>query len=135
MIPFALKSNDLIISCSGTMGRIAIVPGKFKEGIINQALLKLTPIIEKVISTYLKYVLESDFIQARYFRDTSGAAIQNVASVKVLKGIKVPLPSLSIQKKIVAQIESEQEKVNGTKELIEVFEQKIKDKISEVWGE
>ena len=36
---------------------------------------------------------------------------------------------------IVAQIEDEQEMVNANKKLIEIYEQKIKDKIGEVWGE
>ena len=40
---FELLSGDLIMSCSGTMGKIAIVPDGIKKGIINQALLKLTP--------------------------------------------------------------------------------------------
>ena len=40
---FELHRNDLIMSCSGTMGRVAIVPENFRRGIINQALLKLTP--------------------------------------------------------------------------------------------
>src|SRR5688572_15713359 len=40
---FELRPNDLIMSCSGTMGKVAIVPGNIKRGIINQALLKLTP--------------------------------------------------------------------------------------------
>ena len=46
---FELNSGDLIMSCSGTMGKIAIVPENIKKGIINQALLKLTP--SKKIST------------------------------------------------------------------------------------
>jgi type I restriction enzyme M protein len=40
-----------------------------------------------------------------------------------------------LQQKIVAQIEAEQEMVNANKKLIEIYEQKIKDKISEVWGD
>jgi hypothetical protein len=32
-------------------------------------------------------------------------------------------------------IEAEQEMVNANKKLVEIFEQKIKDKIGEVWGE
>jgi len=135
MIAFAIKPNDLIISCSGTMGKIAIVPDKFKPGIINQALLKLTPIFDKVNPIFIKHILESDFIQNKYFKNTAGAAIQNVASVKVLKGIEIPLPLLSIQQEIVSQIEAEQEMVNSNKKLIEIFDQKIKEKITEVWGE
>ncbi len=42
---------------------------------------------------------------------------------------------LSIQQEIAAQIETEQEIVNANKKLIEIFEQKIKDKIGEVWRE
>ena len=42
---------------------------------------------------------------------------------------------ISVQQGIVAQIEAEQEMVNANKKLIEIYEQKIKDKIAEVWGE
>jgi hypothetical protein len=36
--------------------------------------------------------------------------------------------------KIVAQIEKEQTLVNASKQLIEIFEQKIKNRIAKVWG-
>ena len=42
MIGFKVVPGDLIISCSGTLGRIAEVPMGAKEGIINQALLKIS---------------------------------------------------------------------------------------------
>ena len=134
MIDFAIKPNDLLISCSGTMGKIAIVPENIKEGIINQALLKLTPQKDKILVVFLKIILESENIQQNYFRNTAGAAIQNVTSVKELKRIKIPLPPLKIQKQIVAQIEEEQKLVEANKKLIEIFEGKIKAKIAEVWG-
>src|SRR5690606_11385888 len=51
---FELKSGDLIMSCSGTMGKIAIVPENIKRGIINQALLKLTPSPKKISTVFLK---------------------------------------------------------------------------------
>lgn len=40
---FELFPGDLIMSCSGTMGKVAIVPDGIPKGIINQALLKLSP--------------------------------------------------------------------------------------------
>jgi len=52
-----------------------------------------------------------------------------------IKEILIPLPPIEMQKQIVAQIEGEQELVDGNKELIGIFERKIKDKIGEVWGE
>ena len=40
---FEVFAGDLLISCSGTMGKVAIVPENYKKGIINQALLKANP--------------------------------------------------------------------------------------------
>lgn len=39
---FEVYPNDIIMSCSGTMGKVAIVPSNAPKGIINQALLKLS---------------------------------------------------------------------------------------------
>jgi hypothetical protein len=49
--------------------------------------------------------------------------------------VPIPLPPLKIQKQIVAQIEEEQKLVEANRKLIEIFEEKIKAKIAEVWGE
>lgn len=102
---FELLPNDLIMSCSGTMGRVAIVPTGIKAGIINQALLKLTP-GAKVLSRFLKFWMESEAFQDALKEYSGGAAIQNVASVKVLKEIKIPLPSITGQQKAIESIES-----------------------------
>ena len=41
MQSFELLPNDIIMSCSGTIGKIAIAPLNIQKGIINQALLRL----------------------------------------------------------------------------------------------
>lgn len=106
---FSVKAGDLLISCSGTMGKIAIVPDNYKKGIINQALLKLTVNTEYLNNIFLKNLLLTDYYQKNYFKDQPGAAIQNVRSVKVLKNIDIILPSLALQKQFaqkVVEIES-----------------------------
>jgi type I restriction enzyme M protein len=45
----------------------------------------------------------------------------------------IPLPSLSIQQQIVTRIKQEQQLVNANKELIKIYEQKIKDEIDKLW--
>jgi len=45
------------------------------------------------------------------------------------------MPPLEVQKEIVAEIEKEQKIVEECKKLIAIHEQKIKNKIAEVWGE
>ena len=39
---FELHPNEILVSCSGTVGKVAIVPPNVERGIINQALLKLS---------------------------------------------------------------------------------------------
>lgn len=129
---FEVLTNDILISCSGTMGKIAIVPPAHKKGIINQALLKLTP-NDKVIPWFVKLYLESSIVQQRYFINQSGAAIQNVISVKELK--EIPFPSISIeeQKQITEKLQEEMVIIDQNRRLIEIFEQKIADAINQIW--
>lgn len=98
---FELKSGDLIMSCSGTMGKIAIVPDNIQKGIINQALLKLTP-SKKISTVFLKLWMQSESFQESLKEYSGGAAIQNVASVAILKQIEIPLPPLPEQQRIVS---------------------------------
>jgi type I restriction enzyme M protein len=125
MIGFEVKPSDLLISCSGTMGRIAIVPENAKRGIINQALLKLTLDQSRILPLYLKKILEAEEVQERHFRNQEGAAIQNVASVKVLKEIEIPLPPLEIQQQIVAEIEGYQKIIDGAKQIVNHYKPSI----------
>jgi len=88
------------MSCSGTMGKIAIVPDGIKQGIINQALLKLTP-EPQINRQFPKIWMQSPNFQTEIESLSQGAAIKNMASVKILKEINLPLPSLDEQEKIV----------------------------------
>jgi len=120
---FELKSGDLIMSCSGTMGKIAIVPENIKKGIINQALLKLTP-STKIFAKFLKLSLQSKGFQESLRSFSQGAAIQNVASVSILKEIPIPLPPLPEQHRIVAKLDA---LCAQTKNLEAIYQQKIAD--------
>jgi len=101
---FELRPNDLIMSCSGTMGKVAIVPDGIRKGIINQALLKLSP-SDSIMPQFLKYWMDSSLFQESLMAQAGGAAIQNVASVAVLKEIKVILPPFPEQQRIVAVLD------------------------------
>ncbi len=113
MEAFAVKPNDLIVSCSGTMGKIAIIPQNAEPGIINQALLKLTPLTNNILSSYLKIYLQSEAVQKKYFRGTAGTAIQNVAPVSELKQIKIPVPPIKEQEILIEEIEEKYKMSNS----------------------
>lgn len=96
---FAVETNDIIMSCSGTMAKFAIIPEKSPIGVINQALLKLTVNISTNIQ-FIKIFLESSIIQNKLLSQSAGGAIQNVVSVDQLKNILFCIPSSSEQQRI-----------------------------------
>lgn len=102
---FEVKSGDVLMSCSGTIGKTTIVPMDAPVGIINQALLKITP--HKTIDVnYLKYFMNSKLFSNQLMSTVDGAAIQNVASVKILKEISIFLPPLAEQQRILAKLDA-----------------------------
>ena len=64
----------------------------------------------------------------------SGAA-QPQLPIRSLNEAKIPLPPLATQQAKAAEIEAEQALVNGNRELITRFEQKIQTTLARVWGE
>ena len=71
--------------------------------------------------------------------DTIKNSGHGIAMVHTTKGdmekLMIPLPPIDIQKQIADKIYEEMRIVDQNRRLIEIFQQKINDKISEVWGE
>jgi len=89
---------------------------------------------EKVIPQFVFYLLFGDALQSQMISRMGRGSYPSI-NQKDVNELQIPLPPLTVQQEIVTQIEAEQEMVNGNKKLIEIYEQKIKDKIGEVWGE
>ena len=102
---FEVHAGDILMSCSGTMGKTSIIPENYKEGIINQALLKLST-KDEISNKFLKLFMDSLLFQDALKGKTAGGAIQNVASVSVLKNIHIPVPSLQDQQRIVSILDT-----------------------------
>ncbi len=87
---------------------------------------------DKIEKIFLYYLLEKDSKDIK----SKGSGIAMMHATKGgMEERKFPVPPIETQHKIVAQIEKEQELVNSSKQLIEIFKQKIKDRIAKVWGE
>ena len=89
------------MSCSGvTLGKTGIVPSGAPKGIINQALLKITP-KENILAEYLQLVMRSDLFQSLIWNVSVGAAQPNVPPIKVIKKLPLPVPPVTEQKEIL----------------------------------
>ena len=98
--------GDYIVSCSGTMGKLARLPDFAEKGIINQALLRIR-VNDKIINhNYFQEFFKSSLFQRKILKDSRGSGMQNMAGIKEIKPVKLNLPPLPIQRAIVSKIES-----------------------------
>ena len=116
---FKAGAGDLLVSCSGTLGKILELPQNVEVGIINQALLKIRLDNTQILNSYFVHLFNSPYMQKIILENTLGSTIQNIASVKELKQIKIPLPPLETQKQIVKLLEKHLQHADKTGEFIE----------------
>jgi type I restriction enzyme S subunit len=98
MIMFKVEPEDLLVSCSGvTLGRISEVPKGAKEGIINQALLKITLNQNIMNNTFFIQLFRNEQIQDKLFGFSRGSGIPNFPSMNEVKAIKFLCPPIDLQ--------------------------------------
>jgi len=98
---FQVKENDLIISCSGTLGKASIISKDDPKGIISQALLILRPDASKIRPLFLKYFIDSPRGFDSLVSRSTGSVQVNIAKREIIEGILLSLPELREQDAIV----------------------------------
>ena len=96
---FKCKPGDIIMSCSGTIGKLFILPNDAEEGIINQALCKFTLGKELLPEVFLLYM---DILIGNI--EIKGSGIKNISAVKFIKNLEIPVPPLVIQSKLLFEL-------------------------------
>ena len=117
---FAIRPNDFIVSCSGTIGRIHKVSANSEQGVINQALLIIRT-NEKITKEFFSFYFRSKKFQSLIIDSTQGGAIQNLVGMSVFKETPIIVPEIEEQKQIAAALSD----VDG---LIEALSQLIAKK-------
>lgn len=128
---FAVQPEDIIMSCSGTIGKLSKIPKNYKKGIINQALIRFRT-NSHIYSQFFLIYMRSNVMQRKILEANPGSAITNLIPVKELKNLKFPLPTLEEQEKIGnffskldRQIELEEEKLELLEQQKRGYMQKI----------
>jgi type I restriction enzyme M protein len=122
------KGTTLIALVGATIGKTALLNFNCTT---NQNIAGLFPKnINTLDSNFLYYACQ--LLYLNFVRLGEGKF--RMATLGFVREQKIPLPPLQTQLFIVSRIEKEQALVNANKEVIEIFEQKIKDRIAKVWG-
>lgn len=120
---FQVRKDDLIISCSGTVGKVSIIKDDDPNGIISQALLLLRVDTDKVLPLYLKYFFSSKVGYNAIVSRSSGSVQVNIAKRNVIEQIPIRLPQLETQRKIVGVLNSIDEKIKENEKINNNLEQ------------
>lgn len=120
---FSVSGGDIIISCAGTIGEVFKLPNNCEPGIINQALMRVrlfSNIEEQFFIYYFGEILKGDVIDK-----ANGTAIKNIPPFKIMKAMKIALPSFPEQTEIVRILDDLLAKEQQAKEAAEAVLEQI----------
>ncbi len=120
---YTISSSDVYISIAGTLGLVGIVPKSIDGANLTENAAKLIPDTTKIDQKFLMYMLCSDLVQRQIQNATVGLGTPKL-SLERIKGLQIPLPSLDIQQKIVAEMEQ-----------VESEEQRLRTNVTEIQSE
>ena len=123
---FKVETDDILMTCAGTLGKVALVPKQHEDGIFNSVLMRFRCNKNLVRPKFLKLILETDEIQDALVKDAIGVGIKNMVPTKEIKRIKVFIPSLKEQDKIIEEVEKMNEKIYSHNKEILVIREKQK---------
>ncbi|MCU8037341.1 restriction endonuclease subunit S [Shewanella sp. SM69] len=131
---FTVTNGDLLMSCSGTIGRIVEVTEPYEKGIINQALLIMRINECAVNKAFFKHIFRSEDVQKQIKDNTQGGAMQNLVATDVFKSVSFTVPPYEEQQKIASFLDHETAKIDTLiakqEKLIELLKEKRQAVIS-----
>jgi type I restriction enzyme M protein len=130
---YKLFENDLLVSLTGNVGRVALLPKSFLPAALNQRVACLRIMDEsRILQKYLFYFLNQKSFELEAIGASSGVAQKNL-STEWLKNFKIPVPPVEVQLQLIEQIDAEASQVDFAKQLIETYESKIQKVVSSLW--
>ena len=131
---YMLKENDLLISLTGNVGRVALMSKKFLPAGLNQRVGCLRIKDEKNVSIrYLYQYLNNNRFETECINNSNGIAQKNL-STEWLKDYNIFIPDINVQNKIADELEKIQEIIKIKKKQIKEFNELIKSQFVEMFG-
>ena len=118
---FSICPDDIIISCSGTVGEVSLIKKEDPLGIISQALLLLRVDTKKILPEYLLYFFKTAKGHNSIISRSSGSVQVNIARREVIESIPLLLPSICIQKSIVTVLRTTDDKIECNHQINDNF--------------
>lgn len=102
---YILKENDILMSLTGNVGRVGLLPENMLPAALNQRVACLRLKTEEVYFPFLYHYFNSDFFEQKCIESSRGIAQKNM-STEWLKEQAIPVPPLPTQRAIVAELDT-----------------------------
>ena len=99
---FIINSDDIYITCAGTIGRVGTVPVEFDGANLTENADKI--VFHFLNKMWLFYSLSSDALQSQVKNSTTKVGQPKLA-IKRIESLILPLPPLTEQQRIVERLE------------------------------
>ncbi len=125
--------DDVLLSKNWVNSWISALVDKDIDFSIYVSIALLRPIKNLITPKYLSKIINTENTLNKFKWRFKWIWVPNLHLWEI-KEVKIPLPSLEEQEKIVEELEKEQTLVNANKELIKIFEDKIKNIVQKIWN-
>ena len=130
---YDLYENDLLVSLTGNVGRVALLPKSFLPAALNQRVACLRILDDsKINHKYLYYLLNLDNFEEKCIDAASGVAQKNL-STEWLKTFEIPLPPIEIQSELVSELDSAMAEIDSNLKKNTELQVGMSSRISQLW--
>ena len=132
---YSLKEDDLLMSLTGNVGRVAKLSKKFLPAALNQrvACLRIKDGIE-LDKVFLFNLLNSDYFERQCVAASKGVAQKNM-STEWLKEYEIPMYSMEQQKAMASVLNKVTELIALRKEQLAKLDELVKSRFVEMFGD
>lgn len=131
---YMLKEDDLLVSLTGNVGRVALLKKDMLPAALNQRVACLRLKTNRIDKRFLYHILNSDIFEQQCIRSSNGVAQKNM-STEWLKSYEIPLYSLDEQQKITTVLDTIIAIIYERKKELKILDDLIKARFVEMFGD
>ena len=131
---YMLKEDDLLMSLTGNVGRVALLQKEMLPAALNQRVACLRLKTDKLIKRYLFHILNSNFFERQCIQASKGVAQKNM-STEWLKDYEIPLYSIEKQLEIIEVLDKTRNVISLRKDELLALDNLIKARFVELFGD
>ena len=134
LLKYVLESGDLLVSLTGNVGRVGILPEDFLPAALNQRVACLRLTNNQYLKSFLFHVLNSDYFEEKCINASKGIAQKNL-STEWLKDFDVPDYSISEQRQIAEMLDKVTRLIDLYNTILDRLDLLVKSRFVEMFGD